>query len=90
MADKIVDKPAKDMSDVEQWAVFFNYLTDKTKRDKINEIIACNEGIAMAAEVILTISRDKVERARLESEIKEGKLEIARKLETGDPVSGNC
>jgi hypothetical protein len=50
--------------------VFFRYLTDKAKRGKINEIIECEEGIAMASEVLMSISKDEVERARLMSEYK--------------------
>ena len=65
--DKVIEKPVEKMSSTEQWAVFFRYSTDKTHRDKINEIINCEEGIAMASEVLMTISRDEVERARLMS-----------------------
>ena len=46
------------------------YLTDKSKRGKINQIMEIEEGIAMASEVLLTISKDEHERARLLSEEK--------------------
>jgi predicted transposase/invertase (TIGR01784 family) len=68
--DKVVEKPTKEMSTEELWAVFFRYLTDKAKRGKINEILEIEEGIAMASEVLMTISKDEVERARLVSEYK--------------------
>jgi predicted transposase/invertase (TIGR01784 family) len=68
--DRVLEKPAKEMSAPEHWAVFFRYLTDKAKRQKINEVIECEEGIAMASEVLMTISKDEVERARLMSEYK--------------------
>jgi predicted transposase/invertase (TIGR01784 family) len=45
-------------------------LTDRSKRSKINEIIAAEEGIAMASEVLITISKDEIEQARLMSEYK--------------------
>jgi predicted transposase/invertase (TIGR01784 family) len=45
-------------------------LTDKGRRRKINEIIENEEGIAMASEVLISISKDEVERARLMSEYK--------------------
>jgi hypothetical protein len=45
-------------------------LQDKAKRCIINEILELEEGIAMASEVLMTISRDEIERARLESELK--------------------
>jgi predicted transposase/invertase (TIGR01784 family) len=65
-----VEKPVSEMGAAELWAVYFRYLTDKSKRKKINEVIACEEGIAMASEVLMTISRDEAERARLVSEYK--------------------
>jgi len=68
--EKVIEKPAKDMSLQEYWAVYFRYLTDKGKREKINEILGQEEGIAMASEVLMSISRDEAERARLMSEYK--------------------
>jgi len=59
--DRIIEKPVKDMSPAEQWAVFFQYLTDKAKREKINQIIECQEGIAMASEVLVTFTKDEIE-----------------------------
>ena len=67
---KVAEKPAGRMSAQEHWAVYFQYLTDKGKRRKINEIMEREEGIAMASKVLLSISRDEVERARLMSEYK--------------------
>jgi hypothetical protein len=76
-------------------------LTDKARRGKINEIIECEEGIAMASEVLMTITKDEVERARLVSEYKyeldtqsklsyakrEGIEEVARNFKTlGAPI----
>ena len=58
------------MNSQEYWAVFFQYLTDKSKRGKINEILEYEEGIAMASEELIKISKDDIERARLFSETK--------------------
>jgi predicted transposase/invertase (TIGR01784 family) len=69
-AEGAVEKPAGEMTAAEQWAVYFRYLTDRSKRTKINEVIAKEEGIAMASEVLITISKDEIERARLMSEWK--------------------
>jgi predicted transposase/invertase (TIGR01784 family) len=66
----ITEKSVTDMTSRERWAVFFRYLTDKTKRQKINDILDYEEGIEMASEVLMTISKDERERARLESEFK--------------------
>ena len=68
--DKVVEKPTAAMSALESWAVYFRYLTDKQKRQKINEILEQEEGIAMASRVLLEISKDEIERARLMSEYK--------------------
>jgi predicted transposase/invertase (TIGR01784 family) len=67
---EVVEKPTEEMGTQELWAVYFEYLTDKEKRKKINEIMEREEGIAMASEVLLTISKDEAERARLLSEYK--------------------
>jgi predicted transposase/invertase (TIGR01784 family) len=69
-AEQVMEKPIPEMSAREHWAVFFRYLRDKAKRGTINEILSYEEGIAMASEVLLTISKDEVERARLVSEYK--------------------
>ncbi|MCL2130553.1 MAG: Rpn family recombination-promoting nuclease/putative transposase [Treponema sp.] len=66
----IVKKPIDEMAVSERWAVFLEYLTDKEKRSKINEILQQDEGITMANQVLMTISKDEHERARLESEYK--------------------
>ncbi|MDR1251457.1 MAG: Rpn family recombination-promoting nuclease/putative transposase [Treponema sp.] len=51
--DRVVEKPIGAMNAREHWAIFFRYLTDKGKRGKINELIASEEGIAMASEVLI-------------------------------------
>ena len=68
--DKVVEKPIGEMNAVEHWGIFFQYLTDMAQRKKINEIIEREEGIAMASEILMTISKDEVEKARLRSEYK--------------------
>lgn len=68
--DRIVEKTAGGMSGKERWAVFFKYCADKEKRGLINGLLECEEGIAMAAEALLTISRNEHERARLRSRMK--------------------
>ena len=68
--DEIVEKPINEMSLSERWAVFLEYLTVKDKRDKINAIFDQEEGIAMAGKVLMSVSKDEYERARLESEFK--------------------
>ena len=68
--EQIALKPVVEMTALERWAIFFRYTPDKEKRELINEIIKAEEGIAMGAQVLLSISRDERERARLTSEYK--------------------
>jgi len=60
-----VGKPVEEMTNAEKWAVFFEYLTDEEKRDKIIEIINREEGIAMAVETLVNITQDEIEYARM-------------------------
>jgi hypothetical protein len=66
--EETVRKPPETMSAVEKWAVFFRYCLDKERRDLINTLIRDEEGITMASEVLLSVSKDEIERARLLSE----------------------
>jgi predicted transposase/invertase (TIGR01784 family) len=81
---EVVKKPIKDMNAPELWGVYFQYLRNKEKRGIINEIIKQEEGIAMASEVLITISKDEKERFRLLSQEKyeldtQSKLSYAKK-----------
>ena len=69
----IAAKPAGEMSYAERWAVYLEYLTDRSKRSTINEIVGQEEGIAMASEVLLTVSRDEEERASI---MRDEKIEL--------------
>jgi predicted transposase/invertase (TIGR01784 family) len=68
--EQIAKKPVAEMTKLERWAVFFRYTPDKDRRELVNEIIKMEEGIAMAGQVLLSISKDERERARLTSEYK--------------------
>jgi predicted transposase/invertase (TIGR01784 family) len=68
--EETIQKPVETMSVVEKWAVFFRYCLDKDRRELINTLIRDEEGITMASEVLLSISKDEIERARLLSEYK--------------------
>jgi len=95
--EPVADKPVDEMTNPELWAVFFQYLTDIEKRDKIMEIINKKEEIAMALETLSNITQDEVEYAQLcnlikseldhRSEIKyardSGREEVFKLLEQG-------
>ena len=61
----ILEKPVEEMSHSEKWAVYLEYLTDRSKRNIINEILETEEGIAMANEAVYKVSQDEIERARI-------------------------
>ena len=63
-AEQIIEKPLSEMSAPEAWAAFFRYLTDRSKRAKINEIVQREEGIAMASEELFNITKEDIEWAR--------------------------
>ena len=68
--EPVAGKPVEEMTNAELWAVFFQYLTDPEKRDKIIEIINQEEGIAMAVDTLINITKDEIEYARMTTLIK--------------------
>jgi predicted transposase/invertase (TIGR01784 family) len=67
---RIADKPVKQMTNAEAWAVFFQYLTDPRKRAKILQIINHEEGIAMAAATLGTFTQSEIEYIRETTRLK--------------------
>ena len=65
--NKLLNKPVEDMALIEEWSVFFKYAPDPKHRDLVNSVINKNGGIAMAATLLMEISKDEHERARLRS-----------------------
>jgi len=65
----IVDKPVEKMTNAELWAVFFQYLTDGAKKDKIIEIINYEEGIAMAVNNLATFTQSEIDYFRETSQL---------------------
>ena len=67
--DKILDKPVETMTPHEMWSIFFRYISDKSKRNKLEEIIDRKEGIKMAMDVLYEISQDEKIRIQYENEL---------------------
>jgi len=65
--DAVLKKPVEEMTSLEMWAVFFRYVQDVNHRELINRIISVKKEIAMAAELLMSISKDQEERARFMS-----------------------
>jgi len=74
-ADAIIDKPAEEMTNIERWAAYFQYLTDESKREKIMKIINREKGIATATKILCQITEDDKEYALLTSLMK-GELKV--------------
>ena len=66
----VIEKSVEEMAAQEAWAAFFQYLTDISKRAKINKIVQSYGGIAMASEALIEITQDDIEWARQLSEEK--------------------
>jgi predicted transposase/invertase (TIGR01784 family) len=60
-------KPAKEMTRLEQWCVFFGYADDPKYRNILNELIMTRSEIRMATEILTSISKDERERALFRS-----------------------
>lgn len=56
-------KSVDDMTDLEKWAVFFQYASEPTYRETVNEVIASKEVLQMAGNRLMSISQDERERA---------------------------
>jgi predicted transposase/invertase (TIGR01784 family) len=65
-----LSRPVAEMSRMERWAVFFRYAADGERRELINELMDKEEGIGMAGEMLLTVTRKEIERARRETALK--------------------
>ncbi len=59
----IMEKSVNDMTDLEKWAVFFQYASEPNYRETVNEVIASKEVLQMAGNLLMSISQDERERA---------------------------
>ena len=60
---KVLKKPVSKMTDLEKWVIFLRYADEPKYRDIVNEIIASKGEIAVAANLLMGISKDERERA---------------------------
>ena len=65
----LLKKRVEDLTEIESWLIFFKYAADKSKREKLEQIIEKKEGIKMAAQILQTISMNERERALYESHL---------------------
>jgi predicted transposase/invertase (TIGR01784 family) len=65
--DETLKKSVNDMTDLEKWAVFFQYADEPACRQTLNRIIETKEALQMAGDLLMTVSQDERERAVLRS-----------------------
>jgi len=61
--DDILKKPVEEMTDMEKFSVFLRYAENPDCREVVNRVIESKEGLAVAGEVLMSISKDERERA---------------------------
>ena len=60
---EIMKKSVDDMTDLEKWAVFFQFASEPNHRETVNKVIASKEVLQMAGNRLMNISQDERERA---------------------------
>jgi len=63
-----LDKPPEELTNAEAWGIFLRYASFDDKREVLEKIAKKNRGINMAINVLNYISKDTLERMRLEDE----------------------
>ena len=60
---KILKKPVEQMTDMERFSIFLWYAENPDYREIVNKVIESKEGLAVAGELLMSISKDERERA---------------------------
>jgi predicted transposase/invertase (TIGR01784 family) len=63
--EDIIKKPIEAMTDLEKFSIFFEYADNPTYRETVNKVIESEEVLTLATNVLMTISQDEHERARI-------------------------
>ncbi len=59
----ILKKSVDAMTDLEKWAVFFQYANQPKYRETVNQVIESKEVLQMAGNLLMSVSKDEKERA---------------------------
>jgi len=65
--DDIIRKPVAKMTDLEKFALFFEYASSQDYREKVNKIIESEEVLQVAGNLLMNISQNERERALFRS-----------------------
>ena len=61
--NEILKKSVDAMTDLEKWAVFFQYANQPKYRETVNQVIESKEVLQMAGNLLMNVSKDEKERA---------------------------
>jgi predicted transposase/invertase (TIGR01784 family) len=61
--NEILKKPVDEMTDMERISVFLRYAENPDYRDVVNKVMESKEGLVVAGEVLMSISKDEREQA---------------------------
>jgi hypothetical protein len=61
--NEVLKKPVEEMTDMEGFSVFLRYAENPEYREVVNRVIESKEGLAVAGEVLMSISKDEREQA---------------------------
>lgn len=65
--NEIMKKSIGEMTDLEKWAVFFEYASEPVYRETVNNVIESKEALQMAGDLLMGISKNEHERAAFRS-----------------------
>jgi predicted transposase/invertase (TIGR01784 family) len=65
--DEIMKRNVDEMTDLEKWAIFFQYADKAAHRETVNKIVESKEALQMASDLLMSISTDERERAAFRS-----------------------
>jgi flagellar biosynthesis/type III secretory pathway protein FliH len=65
--ERVEKKVVEEMTELEKWALFLRYASVPKHRDKLNKVIETKEALQIADELLMSVSQDERERARLRS-----------------------
>ena len=61
--NEVLKKPVEQMTDMERFSVFLRYAENPDYREIVNKVIESREGLTVAGELLMNISKDERERA---------------------------
>jgi len=61
--NEVLRKPVDEMTDMERFSVFLRYAENPDYREFVNKVIESKEGLTVAGELLMSISKDERERA---------------------------